>query len=301
MKKIQTLSILPVLVMMIMSLASCMSDDSFDGVELDEQTTAKQAPVTSMIADLSSQLGGTKGIAANSSYKTAWTENDFVRVYNNGDAYMYAADAEGMAATFSVAGGNTPRLSGAAYAFYPSSVNLMNGQGEFSLNGQKGKFEELNRYFLMTSAAQVEEDGYLPFSFNEHISVLAISMKGIQYPDARVKNVVISGNGVSSKLAISAQNGQIRVSGADNSAIEVLSPVYNGENTFFVAIYNEGAQDVNIDIMDDMDGHFFATVSGSRMSAGQITNIFSSELNGGYSINFSADVADWNDAANSNI
>lgn len=300
MKKIASLSILAALMMAVMTFASCMSETTFDGVDEDLFQQNGKAPVTSVIADLSSQLGGTKSDAARSSFKTSWDANDFVRVYNKDNAYTFYADAEGMATTFTAANEEDVRLSGDAYAFYPASVELANGQGAFSLAGQNGKIEQINRYFLLTAASKVETNGYLPFSFNEHVTVLSISLEDIINPEARVQKVVLSGNGVSSKLSIDAQNGQIRVSGADNSPVELVSPTLNAKSTFFVALYNEGAQDVHIDVVDNMEGHFFATVSGASLSAGQIANISSFDFDGGYVINFSADVAEWSNEVNAN-
>ena len=264
-----------------LSISSCSSvaDINIDN----DPSSASLKPV-----DVKASLFSTKsGIDR---FKNEWSTNDNICVSSNGHSFLFKSNDSGSQASFSISGTSSNLSDGAAYAFYPSSIELENNIGHFSFSGQKGLYEDLDQYFLMTSASSFT-DRVANFSFNQHTSIIAIS-KNILYQGSSFSKVVISGDGVFSDIDINVESGNLIISPADNNEIVVDNPTVT-DNYVFVAFY-AAVGEVNVDVYGSDDAHFFTTLEASECVPGTVTYTDDANWDGGIETSFDASSYGWN-------
>ena len=275
------------LAVVLLALASCSAETAFDAVEVIE--TAETQAVASMHAN----MGATRQAeGAANMYKQSWADGEGIAVYNGGSKYLYFADNQNETTTFTSLGGEKVSVEGQTVAIYPANTTFNGQTGTFSFENQKGREAELSRFFLMTATANVQ-GAEMSLDFTEHASVLVINIAESMAEGARISDITVSGEGISSKVQLLAQNGMISLQGNENHDLVLTNPSMDADGNVYVALYNAANADFDVVVNDSMGGHFFVTVDGASVSNGTINALEAADFDGGYAIDFSASTAGW--------
>ena len=249
-----------------------------------------QAPANSVNinVDVKGSLLGTR--ADNDQIKGEWNSQDWIYVSSNGKHNYFKANETGTDASFTISGDSTNWSDGAAYAFFPKSIKLVDNKAHFSFSGQTGFYEDLENFDIMTSKSNVD-NGCATFSFEQHSTVIAIS-KDILYRGGKFSKIVISGENVSSDVNIAVNNGSIQINPDGNNEIVVNNPTVKDDMVFVAFFALVGI--INIDVFSTDGAHFFTTLDASELVTGSVNSTENANWDGGIEITFNPSVEGWN-------
>lgn len=256
---------------------------------LDVEPSTKTASLVK--AEFGSTRQGYVSTKSDNSYKANWNKGDEICIYSDNCNYAFQAISNDVVSSFASCYKMSDILSGTVTAVYPYFF-LNEGNNGFSLNGQDGTFENLDKYFLMTANGFVAENGEVNLNFCEHITILKFNLQGLLFDDACLTSAELSGDGICNKLNINVNNDMLSVSAANNKNLKVALNNETEDGYYYIAFYNTG-EDFMLHVQDDKDGDFFVNLSVNTLSNGCINEIPTEAFGGGYAIKFSADVEDW--------
>lgn len=265
------------------TLSSCASSVA-------DFTTDQQAAIAvTTKVQVKASLAGTRA-GSSSAIKETWNNQDWIYVNAAGKDTYFKADENSADATFTLSGSSADWKDGVAYAAYPKSVRLIDGEASFSFAGQTGLLEDIDRYDLMTSKSTVS-NGSATFSFKNEASVISLSNK-VLYEGAKFAQVVLSGEGFSSDVTLSTANGRLEVTPNGNKELVVNNPSVKDGN-IYIALF-AGSGKINLDVYGTDGSHFFASMDAAQLSAGNITSADALNWDGGLEITFAPSVENWN-------
>lgn len=263
------------------ALSSCQSVSDIDVVDANAFASSLHS------AQVTGSIPGTR--ANDGSFKSEWTSEDWIYTYNNGKHSYFRANEAGTDASFS-SSTNLEWADGVAYAAYPKSVKFTDGSYRMSFAGQTGLLEDVDRFALMTAKAYVTK-GNANFAFESHASVLAIPAEELMYNGSSASKVVVSGENFSSVVNVSIVDGDIKVSAEGDSELVVNSP--SMENGYIFVALVPAAGELNVDLYDNIGGHFFTSINGESLVAGSISDLSDANWDGGIEITFNPSVSNW--------
>lgn len=260
--------------MLTVAFSACSVEENINEYAIEARNI--EAPVTAALRTVETKAGEI-------SLKPVWNDGDMICIYNNDVRSYYIAQENKSVSEFEALDNNVENLEGHAIAFFPKSVNMKAGKGTFSLAGQKGNFDELSRYTLMSANATVNSESRR-FPFNDHLSVIDLDLRPLLAGDNVITGVSLKGEGVSETISIDATDGFVNVKAADSNGIN-LTNLYTTNDNLAIALLPT-SDDIEIHVYDNLGGDFTCRINGSALRVGTSHRVTTVEWDGGYAIEF---------------
>lgn len=256
--------------------------------------------------DLSTKSEGSTD--ASDILKNSWSETDRIYLYSNGVNAYFRSNSRGKNTTFSFYDGKQTLLrDGMVFGAYPER-SLSDSGHLFSLDGQTGEKERLDKVCLMTAEGMLESS-VATLSFKHRIAV--IDLVNVKMPLDNSYDVIratLSGEGVSSqcRILINSDN-TISVLPEGDSPVVIKRPPLQADNSvgyiedadgnthLYIAFCPTGSQkSVTVTFKDCLGGTFSCILTTpDKIEAGNVYTINDITLSGGYPIIFYAGVGVW--------